>query len=245
MTKVAAERTRADARRNRALVLAAARRAFAERGTGVSLTEIARAAGVGAGTVYRHFPAKSDLVEAVVHQRIDHLAAVAAKHATAADPGAAFFAVCRELVLTTPRAQELCEQVQSDDGWPKALVHSAGARFQREFGDLLAAAQRQGAVRADLDAADALAVVTGAIAVQRMQREPGISRPARVILDALYATETKPGDETGPSAAPESACPVCAQPVHRPATGRPARYCSPACRQRAHRRRRAAGPPER
>src|SRR5215472_3500974 len=64
---------RADAQRNRARVLQAARRAFAAEGVSVPLDEIARRAGVGAGTVYRHFPSKEALFEAVVHDRLRQL----------------------------------------------------------------------------------------------------------------------------------------------------------------------------
>ena len=93
---------RSDARRNRALILAAAQRALAERGTTVSLAEVARRAGVGAGTVHRHFPTKTDLLEAVMQQRVDRLAVLAAEHLTDPDPGTAFFALCTHVIVTTP-----------------------------------------------------------------------------------------------------------------------------------------------
>ncbi|MEV6275821.1 helix-turn-helix domain-containing protein [Nocardia sp. NPDC051832] len=241
--------SRTDARRNRALVLAAAQQAFAEHGISVSLAEIARRAGVGAGTVYRHFPTKSDLLEAVMQQRIDRLARFAAEHQNTADPGAAFFAVCTEVIASTPGNQALCDIVQSDDGWPRALIQSAGARFHRALETLLDAAQRHGAVRADVTLADVLDIFTGCVAIQRHQRpDRSLVRGAALVLDALRAApavtkpatnpnsqnETKPRNET---AAPR--CPICAADLHRPRTGRPARYCSAACRQKAHRRRAA------
>ena len=82
---------RADAARNREKVLRAAREAFAESGYGVPLDEIAARAGVGPGTVYRHFPAKEALFEAVVTARITDLVNEARVRADAADPGEAFF----------------------------------------------------------------------------------------------------------------------------------------------------------
>src|SRR6201996_6309358 len=82
---------RADAARNREKVLRAAREAFAESDYGVPLDEIAARAGVGPGTVYRHFPAKEALFEAVVTARIADLVADARNRAGAADPGEAFF----------------------------------------------------------------------------------------------------------------------------------------------------------
>ncbi|WP_194814654.1 TetR/AcrR family transcriptional regulator [Nocardia sp. XZ_19_385] len=246
--------SRTDARRNRALVLAAAQQAFAEHGISVSLAEIARRAGVGAGTVYRHFPTKSDLLEAVMQQRIDRLARFAAAHQNTADPGAAFFAVCTEVVASTPGNQALCDIVQSDDGWPRALIQSAGARFHRALEALLDAAQQQGAVRPDIALADVLDIFTGCVAIQRHQRpDRSLVRGAALVLDALRTTpvtkpatnpnsqnETPPRNETkGPR------CPICATELHRPPTGRPARYCSAACRQKAHRRRAAQPLPPR
>src|SRR3569833_4233648 len=81
---------RADARRNRAKVLAAAEEAFAADGLAVPRVDIARRAGVGAGTVYRHFPSKEALFQAVVLERIEQFAEEARALATAANPGDAF-----------------------------------------------------------------------------------------------------------------------------------------------------------
>lgn len=243
--------SRADARRNHALVLAAAQRAFAERGTSVSLAEIARRAGVGAGTVYRHFPTKSHLLEAVLQHRVDRLAQLAIDYRTAPDAGAAFFDFCAEVVTRTPGNQALCDLVSSDDGWPRALLQGAGARFHQALGDLLRTAQHQGAVRPDLTLADVLALFTGCVAIQQL---PGnnhtLAHPARLVLDAMRATpgtatvtklkpdprqhnETQLRNETNPG----THCPICSTQIPRTGTGRPARYCSPACRQKAHRRR--------
>jgi AcrR family transcriptional regulator len=83
---------RVDARRNRARVLEAAQEAFAADGLAVPLDDIARRAGVGPGTVYRHFPSKAVLFEAVVQARIEQLIEAARALATADDPGEAFFA---------------------------------------------------------------------------------------------------------------------------------------------------------
>lgn len=78
-TRPADRRPRADAERNRARVLDAARALFAERGGEVQIPEIARAAGVGVGTVYRHFPTRQDLVEAAAEQRFEQILAFARK----------------------------------------------------------------------------------------------------------------------------------------------------------------------
>ncbi|MFF2086300.1 TetR/AcrR family transcriptional regulator [Nocardia sp. NPDC058176] len=237
--------TRADARRNRALVLAAAQRALGERGAAVSLAEVARRAGVGAGTVHRHFPTKTDLLEAVMQQRVDRLAVLTTEQLAAPDPGAAFFAVCTHVVLSTPANRDLCDLVQSDDGWPRALLREAGGRFHRALGALLVAAQRQGAVRADVTVTDVLDIFTGCVAIQRHRAGSDTLAPAAaLIIEALRATPsavTEPArtarNETVRSDETPAPCPVCGTPVARSGTGRPARYCSPACRQKAHRRR--------
>ena len=83
------KRLRADARRNRDRVLAAARELFASDGLSVSLDEIARRAGVGPGTVHRHFPAKENLIAAVAIARLEQIVEQARNLANADDPGAA------------------------------------------------------------------------------------------------------------------------------------------------------------
>ncbi|MFE3194569.1 TetR/AcrR family transcriptional regulator [Nocardia sp. NPDC059240] len=244
----AAANSRADARRNRALVLAAAQRALAEGGVAVSLAEVARRAGVGAGTVYRHFPTKTALLEAVMQQRIDRLTGLAHRLRDAPDAGAAFFSFCTEVIVSSHRNQAMCDMV-SGDGWPRELVRDAGARFHAALDDLLTAAQRQGAIRSDLLLSDVLALFTGCVAIQRLSPGQELSRPAALVLDSMRArpAATPVTKRRNPSARRDETsarnetliplCPICTAPIHATGTGRPARYCSPACRQKAHRRR--------
>ncbi len=245
----APEVERADARRNRAAVLSAAQAAFAERGLEVSLVEIARRAGVGAGTVHRHFPTKLDLLEAVVQQRVDRLTALALAHRGAPDPTSAFLDFCAAVVTRTPNNKALCDVVESDDGWPRTLLRGAGERFHRAVESLLVAAQREGGVRADLGIADVLTIFTGCVAMQRVSGEnERLCRPAALMLAAMRdATKTANSpDERNENAlnyVTAARCPICAAPLRHSGAGRPARYCSAACRQKAHRRRRAADEP--
>ncbi|MGW4367718.1 TetR/AcrR family transcriptional regulator [Nocardia takedensis] len=270
---------RTDARRNRALVLTAAQRAFAQSGTSVSLAEIARRAGVGAGTVHRHFPTKIALLEAVLEQRVDGLTATALRFRGAPDAGAALLEFCALLVVRTPGNKALCDMLEADDGWPRTLVRDAGERFERALAALLVAGQREGSIRPDLTVPDLLALFVGCVAIQRATGGgQTLSHPARVVLEALrepcseqiattanparttaslvgqplrdaatgqvFAADrrngTRPSDETGRAELAEQRCPICAAELRRSPTGRPARYCSPACRQKAHRRRLAA-----
>lgn len=242
---------RIDARRNRARVLAAAQRAFAESGTSVSLAEIARRAGVGAGTVHRHFPTKTDLLEAVLQQRIDRLTARALTLRDDPDPASAFLGFCAEVVTRTPGNKAMCDLLDSDDGWPRVLLRDAGERFHLALAQLLAAAQRAGGVRADLTLADVLAIFTGCVAIQRVSHAHAeLSRPAGMLLAAMRAGSavTKPENFSGgrnesvPAGGNRDGgrCPICSTELVHSDIGRPARYCSSACRQKAHRRRRAA-----
>ena len=90
---------RADAARNRARVLEVAYDTFAAEGLSVPIDEIARRAGVGAGTVYRHFPTKDDLFRAVVEDRIRRIVDEGSRPAAATDPGTALFTFLRSMVL--------------------------------------------------------------------------------------------------------------------------------------------------
>src|SRR6188508_152048 len=88
---------RADAARNRARVLEVAYETFAAEGLAVPIDDIAARAGVGPGTVYRHFPTKEALFQAVITARITDLVTTARRHARDPDPGAAFFAFLTHL----------------------------------------------------------------------------------------------------------------------------------------------------
>ncbi|MFI6867166.1 TetR/AcrR family transcriptional regulator [Nocardia sp. NPDC050406] len=250
---------RADARRNRELILAAALRAFSERGMSVSLAEIARRAGVGAGTVHRHFPSKNDLLAAVLRQRIARLAEAAAHARRQPAVGAAFFDFCVDVVTTTPGNKAMCDVFDTDDDWPSTALVDVGARFQHAVADLLLAAQRDGAVRPDLTLPDLLDIFSGCVAMQRGSRSRrGLSRPVAMLLDAMRTERPAMGvtklavakgdrragvrNESGYRNETSPRCAVCAEPVRNSGTGRPARYCSAACRQKAHRERtRSAG----
>src|SRR5438270_12367674 len=96
---------RSDARRNLERVLDAATEAFAASGPDVSIDEIARAAGVGHGTVFRRFPTKDDLMYAVIERHVAQMCSMAEEALSSADPGAAFFDFIRrvaELNMSTP-----------------------------------------------------------------------------------------------------------------------------------------------
>ena len=171
---------RADARRNRARVLEAASEAFAEEGLSVPLDEIARRAGVGPGTVYRHFPSKERLFEAVALSSVDQLIERADKFSRAPDAGGAFFTFFSDLVHVAWSNRALLEALASAGiDFKKTAVGSAGDRLKRSVSQLLVSAQRAGAVRSDLTAADLNALLNGVLA---MQQEGDCKRSLDVVL---------------------------------------------------------------
>jgi len=222
--------SRADSRRNRAAVLAAASQAFARNGLSVSLGQIARLADVGAGTVYRHFPTKDDLMEAVLAQRIEELTQSAIRHRESAGEGA-FFDFLTEVVVSAPQRRDLCQVFRAGD-WPHAVYRAAGRRFDAVLDQLLRSARDGGLVRRDVDLATVQALVTACVAMR--QAHPGQDHAMRLVLDSIRVRNDS-RDEMPVG----SRCSVCDRELASRPVGRPARYCSAACRQRAHRRRAA------
>ncbi len=155
--KPAGKTLRADARRNRELVVAAARDLLAEDGIAVSFDAIARAAGVGVGTVYRHFPDRCALFEAVVLDRIVAFVTDAREAADSADPGAAFLGFFGRFVRQVALNQALCDAMDGGVAVPEQLR----AEFVAALGDLLRHAQDAGRIRPDLSVADVLDLVIG------------------------------------------------------------------------------------
>jgi AcrR family transcriptional regulator len=181
---------RADARRNRARVLDAARTAFAAEGSSVPLDEIARRAGVGPGTVYRHFPAKEALFEAVVHDRLRQLAEDGrALNGACADPGEALFGFIDRLITEAAPKRDLIDALDSSGVDVTAALAGVVGELRAETGRLLARAQQAGVVRGDIDLTDLMALLSGTI--QATQRQPGHSidprRAIAVLCDGLRA----------------------------------------------------------
>ena len=153
---------RADARRNRDSVLEAARAAFGAEGSDVSLDEIARRAGVGAGTVYRHFATKEALFEAVVFDRIGELVEEARALADDPDPGRAFSSFVERLAREGALKRDLVEALASD-GCHLQLGEAPIFRALIDvLAELLLLAQRAGDVRSDISVDDVVALLTGA-----------------------------------------------------------------------------------
>ena len=178
---------RADAQRNRARVLAAAERVFAERGTATSTEEVARAAGVGVGTVFRHFPSKEALLQALVVQRLARVAADAREHATSPDAGAAFFDFFAAVVRGSATKLDLVDALAELGMHPDDAVAPIAEEVTEALTALLQQAQRAGAVRHDIEVRDVIALLAGASQARRYAPD---DRPLAVILDGLRVPNT-------------------------------------------------------
>jgi len=177
---------RADAARNRARVLEVAYETFAQEGLSVPIDEIARRAGVGAGTVYRHFPTKEALFEAIATNRLQHLVDGAAAYLDAEDPGEAFFAYLAQLIAEGKADQGLVDALAGIGFDVAAAIPDAEKRFLDNLEDLLTRAQRAGAVRADIGVKDVKALLVGCQAMQRYSDDPGTAaRTLAVVRDGL------------------------------------------------------------
>jgi AcrR family transcriptional regulator len=144
---------RADAARNRELLLTAAADEFAERGLDASVADIARRAGVGKGTVFRHFATKDDLLAAIVLDRIDALNAVGERLLDAADPGAALLEF---LTVAAHQRQQRDLSFLQEAGELNAEVTRVRAQMFHTVHTLVDRARQHGAVRADVTGTDVI-----------------------------------------------------------------------------------------
>lgn len=163
---------RADARRNRARVIAAAERAFAADGVGVTTEEIARRAGVGVGTVFRHFATKEALIAAVLGEQLGRAAALIESHAADADPGAAFFTVLDRLIADGAHKRDLIDALEGRGMNVRSAVGDASSRVRKAFTALLKRAQADGAVRASVTAVDLMALLAAVSSATRAGASP-------------------------------------------------------------------------
>ena len=154
-------RMRADARRNREQLLAAAEQAFADEGLGVPVDEIARRAGVGAGTLYRHFPTKEALFTAVVVQHMDDLTGRARAALETEAPGEALFGFLAELAEQGRTKRNLIDALVGAGIDIKAVAAGPKAQFEQVFAELLRKAQDAGEVRPDITITELFGLVMG------------------------------------------------------------------------------------
>jgi AcrR family transcriptional regulator len=185
---------RADARRNRQRLLDAALQVYAERGADdASLDEIARRAGVGIGTLYRHFPTRRALLEAVYRDQVEELCAVARELTENAPPEQALERWLRALMAFATTKKNLSSSLMS--GPEKSEVATSCSAMVRDTATgLLTEAQRTGQIRGDVDAIDLLRMSHAlAIAADLPHSHP--DQGERLMSVLLAGLRPQPGDQ--------------------------------------------------
>jgi AcrR family transcriptional regulator len=150
---------RADAQRNRARVLEAAEMVFAAEGISVPVDVIAEKAGVGVGTLYRHFPTKEKLFEAILIGRMTEIAADARARVDADDPGAAFFGFLEHVVQESASKRDLIQALLGAGVEIEVALADSKAAVEDAVDQLLKVAQRAGSVRDDVSSTVVLSLV--------------------------------------------------------------------------------------
>ncbi|MFC7743308.1 hypothetical protein ACFQXA_23615 [Nocardiopsis composta] len=161
---------------------------------------------MGAGTVHRHFPTKEGLLEAVLADRLDELVARAERRRDLTDPGGAFFALLTDVIESAGERGPLCDALRPDAGWPRTVLSAAVLRFEEALRDQLSAAQRSGAVRADVTAGEVRALIIGCVAMRASGS--GGERMARAALRVLRAEGAPAGDVAAGGAPNRDAAPA-------------------------------------
>ncbi len=181
---------RADAARNRQRVLDVAQAVFAADGLAVPIDVIARRAGLGVGTLYRHFPTKEALFSAIVVERMDRLSADARALAGARDAGEAFFGFLARLLDEGAAKKDLAHAL-AGSGFELTVARQR-RQVRAAVRTLLTRAQRSAAVRRDVDVDEVLALVKGTfVAVDARGGSPRArSRLLAVLCDGLRAARS-------------------------------------------------------
>ncbi|MGO9547587.1 MAG: TetR/AcrR family transcriptional regulator [Rhodomicrobium sp.] len=173
---------RTDAQRNRERVLEAAKQAFTRAGANASLDDIAKDAGVGAGTLYRHFPTRDALIEAVYRTEVEKLAAAERKFAEAMPPIEALRAWMLLFVDYIAAKQIIAPALNTLVGGPSKLYEGSRAQIQGAIGALVRRAIKSGDIRKDLDPFDLLRALIG---VSNVASSPDWQQSAKRLVEIL------------------------------------------------------------
>jgi AcrR family transcriptional regulator len=180
----AVRKPRADAERNRVRLLETAKAAFAEKGSAASLDEIARIAGVGAGTLYRHFPTRDALVAAVYRNETEQLVAAADRLAETHPPVTALREWLLLFVDYIATKHGMYEVLNSIVGGTSDLYSASTAQVKQAIAKLVDRAVASGDIRLDLDSLDLLRALAG---VANIGLGPDGERAAKHMVDILIA----------------------------------------------------------
>jgi AcrR family transcriptional regulator len=198
----AARPLRADALRNRARVLEAAESVFAAEGISVPVDLIAEKAGVGVGTLYRHFPTKEKLFEAILIRRIDEIAADARSRVDADDPGAALFGFLAHLVRESALKRDLIQALMGAGVELEVAAAPSKRNLEAAVSELLEVAQRAGAVRGDVSCEVVLSLVGATCMAADRMNAPPAALPAELLT--IICDGLRPTARTAPAGEPSS-----------------------------------------
>jgi AcrR family transcriptional regulator len=187
MSQTGGRPQRVDARANRGRILDVAEEVFGKGGESASTEEVARLAGVGIATVFRHFPTKAALLQAVLVRRFDRLREDAEALLDTTDPGTAFFDFFRHLVADAATKIAIGEALYDAGGERGGEATQASNGLRRAVGALLQRAQQAGAVRDDVELPE---VYTLLVAVSRAAAQADLDEEVRgraltIVFDGL------------------------------------------------------------
>jgi AcrR family transcriptional regulator len=182
---------RADAQRNRATLIAAARALFTERGSDASLEEIARRAGVGVGTLYRHFPSRQDLIEAVYVEEVEALCR-SAEDCTGGSSWDALVHWFDRFVDYVATKKALLQELMATIGQDAQVFRTCHEAIFAAGQPLLDRAKRDGVVRPEVEFLDVIRMVSGVTMIRNADPED-IRRVLAMALDGLrYQAPAEP-----------------------------------------------------
>ena len=178
----AQRKPRSDAQRNRERILEAAKEAFTRFGADASLDDIAKRAGVGAGTLYRHFPTRDALIEAVYRSEVEKLAEAERRFTQTMPPIEALRAWMLLFVDHIAAKQIIAPALNSVAGGPSKLIEGSRGLVQGAIDALVQRAIQSGDIRSDLEPFDLLRALIG---VSHIASGPGWQQSARRLVDIL------------------------------------------------------------
>lgn len=181
-TQSAGRRPRADAQRNRERILEVAKEAFTRSGADASLDDIAREAGVGPGTLYRHFPTRDALIEAVYRTEVEKLAAAQRRFTETMPPIEALRAWMLLFVDYIAAKHIIAPALNTLAGGPSRLYEGSRSQLQEAIEALVKRAIKSGDIREDLDPFDLLRALIG---VSNVASSPDWQQSAKRLVDIL------------------------------------------------------------
>lgn len=180
------QKQRADARRNRSHILDAARRAFADRGLDLPMREVARRAGVGTATLYRHFPARQDLLTAVLTDEVDRCTLTLARALEDPDPWRALTGTLHDFADRQVRNRGLNEALLGSH--PAGTLFAAQRRAHAEaLRTLVRRAQEDGTVRPDVSVHDVRIALRAVSSFRTLPPERAMGRLTGLLIAGIAA----------------------------------------------------------